>query len=274
MRTTAAEKRAAFRALHQSGCFVMPNPWDVGSAVLLEQLGFKALATTSAGMAWSMGRQDGEVSLDETLIHLAALAQASALPLNADFQNAYADAPEAVAANVRLAADTGIAGLSVEDYAGSAERGLYDQSLAVERIIAAREAIGVGGGAVMLTARAEGFVRGRPDLDETIGRLTAFAAAGADCLFAPGLQDEQQISAVVQAVAPTPVNVLTRGPSVASLAALGVRRISVGGALAGVAFGQFLRAAQELAEQGTFGGFAGGVTGRELNPMFAAAAEA
>lgn len=273
MSQSAAQKRARFAELHQSGCFVLPNPWDVGSAVMLEHLGFKALATTSAGMAWAMGRPDGGVSLDEVLIHLTTLAHAVNLPLNADFENGFADAPEAVAANVALAVDTGIAGLSIEDYAGSAETGLYDFNLAVERIAAAREAIDRSGSGVLLTARAEGFIRGHPDLDQVIARLTAFAAAGADCLYAPGLRQEDQIRAVAQAAAPKPVNVLTPGLPVATLAGLGVRRISVGGALAAAAWGEFLRAAREIAGEGTFGAFAKGASGRELNPIFAAAGE-
>lgn len=271
MRLSAAEKRARYRELHRSGCFVLPNPWDVGSAVLLEHLGFKALATTSAGMAWALGRPDGGVSLDEALVHLSTLAHATDLPLNADFENAFADTAEEVAANVALAVDTGIAGLSVEDYAGSAEAGLYDFDQAVARVAAARAAIDRSDSGVLLTARSEGFIRGRPDLPETIRRLTAFAEAGADCLYAPGLREEEQIRAVVAAAAPKPVNVLTPGLSVAVLAGLGVRRISVGGSLASAAWGEFLRAAREIAGAGTFGAFARGASGRELNPIFAAA---
>jgi 2-methylisocitrate lyase-like PEP mutase family enzyme len=264
-----SEKRAAFRRLHEAGCFVLPNPWDVGSAMALKHLGFKALATTSAGMAWSMGRADGAVSLDEVLLHLSSLAHATDLPLNADFENGFADAPADVAANVALAVDTGVSGLSIEDYAGSPEKGLYPFELAVERIAAARAAIDESETSVVLTARSEGFIRGAPDLDETIRRLKAFAAAGADCLYAPGLREEAQIRAVVDAVAPLPVNVLTPGLPVASLAALGVRRISLGGALAGAAWGEFLRAAEEIAQQGTFSALAKAAGGRVLNPIFA-----
>jgi 2-methylisocitrate lyase-like PEP mutase family enzyme len=266
MTTTAAEKRRAFRRLHEEGCFILPNPWDVGSAVLLQHLGFAALASTSAGMAWALGRPDGGAALDEVLIHLTTLAHATALPLNADFENGFADEPEGVAANVALAVDTGIAGLSIEDYAGP-EKGLYDFGLAVERIAAAREAIDKAGSGVMLTARSEGFIRGRPDLDETIRRLKAFADAGADCLYAPGLRQEDQIRAVVEAGG-KPVNVLSPGLPKATLAALGVRRISVGGALAGAAYGALLQAAREMASEGTFTALARGASGRELNPIF------
>jgi methylisocitrate lyase len=270
MSRTIAEKRARFRQLHESGCFVLPNPWDVGSARMLEHLGFAALASTSAGMAWTMGRADGQVSLDEALLHLSALAHATDLPLNADFENAFADAPADVAANVALAVDAGVSGLSVEDYAGDPARGLYDFDLAVARIAAARQAIDGRGGGVVLTARSEGFIRGAPDMDETLRRLTAFAAAGADCLYAPGLREEAQIRAVVQALAPRPVNILSPGLPVETLARLGVRRISLGGALAGAAWGEALRAAQEIVEKGTFMALARGIGGRVLNPMFAA----
>jgi 2-methylisocitrate lyase-like PEP mutase family enzyme len=271
MTLSAVEKRKAFRQLHESGCFVLPNPWDVGSAMLLQHLGFKALASTSAGMAWAMGRPDGGVALDEVLIHLSQLAHATDLPLNADFENAFAEAPEQVAAHVALAVDTGVAGLSVEDFTGRPEGGLYDFSLAVERIAAAREAIDRSHAGVVLTARSEGFIRGAPDLDETIRRLRAFAAAGADCLYAPGLREEAQIRAVVEAVAPKPVNLLSPGLPVETVAALGVRRISLGGALAGAAYGEFLKTAQEIAEKGTFTALAGAAGGRRLNPIFAEA---
>jgi 2-methylisocitrate lyase-like PEP mutase family enzyme len=269
MTKSAADKRARFRELHESGCFVIPNPWDAGSAILLEHLGFKALATTSAGMAWSLGRPDGAVGLDEVLIHLTTLAHATDLPLNADFENGFADTPDEVARNVALAVDTGIAGLSIEDYQGGDHAGLYEFDEAVKRVAAARAAIDRSGSGALLTARSEGFIRGRPDMAETIRRLTAFAEAGADCLYAPGLREEAQIRTVTQAVAPKPVNVLAPGLPVATLAALGARRISVGGALAGAAWGEFLRAAREIADEGTFTAFARGA-GRELNPIFAA----
>jgi methylisocitrate lyase len=269
MRPTTPEKRAAFRQLHAAGCFVLPNPWDVGSATMLWRLGFKALATTSAGMAWAMGRVDGAVSLDEVLLHLTSLAHATDLPLNADFENAFADAPADVAANVALAVDTGISGLSVEDYTGQADRGLYDFTLAVERVAAAREAIDRSGSGVVLTARSEGFIRGAPDMDATLRRLNAFAEAGADCLYAPGLRDAAQIRAVVEGVAPKPVNVLSPGLPVETLSGLGVRRISLGGALASAAWGAALRAAQEIAETGAFTALAAGGGGRALSALFA-----
>ncbi|HLY78769.1 MAG TPA: isocitrate lyase/phosphoenolpyruvate mutase family protein [Caulobacteraceae bacterium] len=252
MPASISDKRDAFRRLHQDGCFVLPNPWDVGSAKVLQHLGFKALATTSAGMAWAMGRADGAVSLDEVLLHLSSLAHATDLPLNADFENAFADAPEAVARNVALAVDTGVSGLSVEDYTGDSAQGLYEFDLAVARVAAARAAIDRTQSGVVLTARSEGFIRGAPDLEETIRRLKAFAAAGADCLYAPGIREEAQVRAVVQAAAPKPVNLLFAGLPVATAAEWGVRRISLGGALASVAYNHFLAAATEIAEQGTF----------------------
>ena len=266
--TTTQEKRARFRMLHEAGCFVLPNPWDVGSALALERLGFSALASTSAGMAWSMGKADNRVTLEEVLGHLTILAAGTTVPLNADFENAFAAEPEGVTRNVTLAVETGIAGLSVEDSTGDKADPLYPFELAVERIAAARAAIDRAGGDVILTARTEGFIAGRPDLDETIRRLTAFADAGADCLYAPGLCTEDQIAAVVAFVAPKPVNVLTPGLPVATLAGLGVRRISVGGALSRVAWGAFLGAAREIATDGTFTAFAAGAPGGELNAMF------
>jgi methylisocitrate lyase len=270
MSATTSEKRAAFRALHESGCFVIPNPWDVGSAIALQSLGFSAIASTSAGMAWSMGRADTKVGLEPVLAHLAALAAAVDIPLNADFENAFADGPGGVAANVARAMATGVAGLSVEDSTGDPAAPLYDFALAVERVAAARAAIDAAGGDVVLTARSEGFIAGRPDMDETLRRLTAYAAAGADCLYAPGLRGEDQIGQVVRALAPKPVNVLSPGLPVATLAALGVRRISVGGALARAAWGEFLRAAREIAEAGAFTALARGAPGGELNALFAA----
>jgi len=265
MATSVADKRAAFRRLHEAGCFVLPNPWDLGSAALLQHLGFKALATTSAGMAWSMGRADGDVALERALQHFSQLAAASDLPVNADFENAFGDAPDEVAKNVALAADTGVAGLSVEDYSGST---LYEFDLAVARVAAAREALDRTGSGALLTGRAEGFLHGAPHLDEVIRRLKAFSAAGADCLYAPGIREESQIRAVVQALAPKPVNLLSIGVPVATVASWGVRRISVGGALAGAAYGAFFDAAKEIAEKGTFGGLAGVSGGRIFNPIF------
>jgi 2-methylisocitrate lyase-like PEP mutase family enzyme len=265
MASSVADKRAAFRRLHESGCFVLPNPWDVGSAALLEHLGFKALATTSAGMAWSMGRADGDVSLEQALNHFSQLASATDLPVNADFENAFGDAPDEVAKNVALAANTGVAGLSVEDWSGSA---LYEFDVAVARVAAARAALDRTGSGVLLTGRAEGFIHGAPQLDELIRRLKAFSAAGADCLYAPGIRDESQVRAVVHAVAPKPVNLLSIGVPVATAASWGVRRVSIGGALAGVAYGAFFAAAKEIAEKGTFGGLAGVSGGRIFNPIF------
>ncbi|HEY3798574.1 MAG TPA: isocitrate lyase/phosphoenolpyruvate mutase family protein [Caulobacteraceae bacterium] len=267
MPKSSAEKRAAFRQLHEDGCFVLPNPWDVGSAVILQHAGYKALATTSAGMAWSLGLTDGAVSIDEVLIHLSRLAHATDLPLNADFENGFADAPREVEANVALAVDTGIAGISIEDWSG---RELYGFELAVERVAAARAAIDRVAPGVVLTGRAEGFLRGAPDLDEVIRRLKAYATAGADCLYAPGLREEAQVRAVVEAVAPLPVNFLSTGLPVATMAAWGVRRVSLGGALAAVAYGEMLRVAEEIASEGVFTTLVGGAKGRKpLNPIFA-----
>lgn len=257
--STQDERVAAFRQLHSAGCFVMPNPWDVGSARALEGLGFPALATTSAGLAWTLGRTDGRLTLEQTLAHLRAVSEAVAVPVNADFEGGYAVAPEEVHVNVLLAAATGIAGLSIEDSTSDASSPLYDIELAVERIRAARAAIDESGTGIVLTGRSEGFVVGRPDLDETIRRLRAYSQAGADCLYAPRLDTAEQVAAVVAAVAPKPVNLLINAPfiSVAEAAALGVRRISVGGTLARAAWGGFLLAVREVAETGTFSRFTG-----------------
>ena len=248
---------AEFHRLHSSGCFVMPNPWDMGSARALEQLGFKALATTSAGFAWTLGRPDGQLTRDEALDHLRQIAGAVAVPVNADFEGGYANEPEGVAANVTMAADTGIAGLSIEDASGDTADPLYEFDLAVERVAAARQAIDESGTGIVLTARSEGFVRGRPDIDETIRRLRAYAEAGADCLYAPRIDQLDHVSAIVAAVSPKPVNLLINSPftTVAEAADLGVRRISVGGTLARAAWGGFLAAAQEIADEGTFSRF-------------------
>jgi len=268
MSVTPEAKRAAFRELHQSGCFVMPNPWDVGSASALQSLGFKALASTSAGMAWAMGRPDNGVERDDVLAHLTALASRTDVPINADFENAFARAPDGVAANIALAVATGVAGLSVEDSTGDPAAPLYDFALSVERIAAARSAIDATGADVFLTARSEGFIAGRPDIAETLRRLTAYADAGADCVFAPGLREPDHIRALVQAVAPKPVNLISPGLPVADVAALGVRRISVGGSLARVAWGAFLESARDLAQNGVFDSFAAGAPGAELNRLF------
>lgn len=260
----------AFRTLHESGCFVIPNPWDRGSARLLAQLGFKALATTSSGFAWSLGRADTHVSLEQTLAHLRWIADGVEVPVNADFEGGYAVAPEAVGANVTAATRTGIAGLSIEDSTGDASNPLLDFALAVERIQAARRAIDASGTGVLLTARSEGFISGRPDLPETIRRLAAYAEAGADCLYAPGIRTPAEITAIVKAVAPKPVNVLVGSDftTVAALADLGVRRISVGGALARAAWAAFLQAATEIAEQGTFTHLAHAVPFDRINGSF------
>jgi methylisocitrate lyase len=255
--TRADERVQTFRSLHDAGCFVMPNPWDAGSARALEQMGFKALATTSAGFAWTLGRPDNHVTLDEVLEHLRVVAAAVRVPLNADFEGGFAVEPEAVAANVRLAASTGIAGLSIEDSTGDPLNPLYDVDLAVERVRAARRAIDESGTGIVLTGRSEGFVVGRPDIDETIRRLRAYADAGADCLFAPRIASAEHVAAVVAAVAPKPVNLLINAPfiTVAEAAALGVRRISVGGTLARTAWAGFLQTAHEIAASGTFSQF-------------------
>jgi 2-methylisocitrate lyase-like PEP mutase family enzyme len=248
----------------------MPNPWDAGSARVLAQLGFPALATTSAGMAWSMGQPDNQVALEPVLAHLQAIADAVEVPINADFEGGFAVEPGQVAANVTRAMATGVAGLSIEDSTGDAEEPLFPFALAVERIRAARQAIDASGAGVLLTGRSEGFIAGRPDLPETIRRLVAYAEAGAECLYAPGLREPGEIAAVVQAVAPRPVNVLahTDFATVGELAALGVRRISVGGSLARTAWGGFVAAAREIAEQGTFTRLAQGLPSAELNSRF------
>lgn len=255
--STQDDRVAAFHRLHESGCFVMPNPWDVGSARALEHLGFPALATTSAGFAWTVGRPDAHVELESVLEHLRSVAAAVSVPVNADFEGGYAVEPEQVGRHVRLAAATGIAGLSIEDSTGDPTDPLHDLDLAVERIRAAREAIDASGTGIVLTGRSEGFVVGRPDLEETVRRLRAYAAAGADCLYAPRLDSVEQIETIVAAVAPKPVNLLVNAPfiTVAEAAALGVRRISVGGTLARTAWQGFLGAAQEIAEKGTFSRF-------------------
>jgi 2-methylisocitrate lyase-like PEP mutase family enzyme len=270
-RPYTAEKRKTFRKLHESGCFVIPNPWNVGSARYLQGLGFKALATTSSGHAHSEGYPDGGQSLEEVLAHYRELAEAIDIPLNADFENGFADDPEGVAANVTRCIATGVAGLSVEDSPQSGSTPLYDLDKAVARMKAARAAIDRAGGEVVLTGRAENFIRGVPDLDDAIRRLRAYAAAGADCLYAPGIRTREQIEAVVKAVAPKPVNFLNSGAlgfTVADIAAMGVRRISVGGSLARVAMHAFIRTATEIAKDGKFDGFAGLITNADLNKFF------
>lgn len=257
--SSTADKRRRFHELHRSGCFVIPNPWDVGSARYLQSLGFEALATTSSGFAWSQGCPDGGMSRDAVLGHLRTMVEATDLPINADFESGYARDPDGVAQSVRLAVETGVAGLSIEDSTGDAAKPLYDIDDAVARMRAARKAIDQTGGDTLLVGRAECFLVGRPDVEETISRLRAYASAGADCLYAPGIRSREHIRRVVESVAPKPVNLLVGvagGASVAEIAALGVRRISVGGALARAAWGGFMRAAKVLAEQGRFDGFA------------------
>jgi 2-methylisocitrate lyase-like PEP mutase family enzyme len=264
-------RRRAFRQLHESGCFVIPNPWDTGSARYLQRLGFKALATTSSGAAWRHAKADGQMSVDETLVHLREMVAATELPVNADFENGFAADAAGVARNVRLAVETGVAGLSIEDSTGDPSEPLRDIASAVERMRAARAAIDETGGETLLVGRAENFIVDRPDLHDAIRRLQAYAEAGADCLYAPGIKTREQIAAVVAAVAPKPVNLLIGVPTERTLRdieALGVRRVSVGGALARTAWGGFMRAAQTIAAEGKFDGFAGAAAGAELNALF------
>ena len=270
-----ADKRAAFRRLHETGCFVIPNPWNAGSARYLQGLGFKALATTSSGFAHSLGFADGEQSCDEVLAHFREIAAVTDIPVNADFEGGFADDPDRMAANVTRCIATGVAGLSIEDSTGDPDQPLYDFDLALARVKAARAAIDKAGGPenskVVFTARTEGFIRGRPDLDETIKRLKAFADAGADCLYSPGIKTREQIEATVKAVGPKPINFLNSGAfgfTVKDLAAMGVRRISVGGTMARVAMDAFIKSARAIATDGTFDSFAGIVSNAELNTFF------
>lgn len=269
--STIQERRTALRALHEKGCFVIPNPWDAGSAKMLESLGFKALATTSSGFAWSQGKSDGSVARDGVLAHLRTIVAATDLPVNADFESGYATSAEGVAESVRRAIDTGVAGLSIEDSTGDADDPLRPIDVSVARLRAARVAIDESRSGVMLVGRAENFIVGRPDLLDTIARLKAYSAAGADCLYAPGIRTREEICAVVAAVAPKPVNLLIGAVSewtVKDVAALGVRRISVGGALARAAWGGFMAAARLLADEGRFDGLASAMPGKELNALF------
>ena len=271
-RPSIADKRRTFRKLHESGCFVIPNPWNIGSARYLQGLGFKALATTSSGHAHAQGYADGAQSLDQVLAHYREIAQAADVPLNADFEDGLADSLDGVAENVTSCIATGVAGLSIEDSPNDGKRPLYDLDTAVARVKAARTAIDRAGGEVVLTARAENFVRGVNDLDDAIRRLKGYAAVGADCLYAPGIKTREQIEAVVKAVAPKPVNFLNGGAfgfTVDDIAAMGVRRISVGGSLARVAMHAFIRVATDIAKQGKFDGFDGLITNPELNKFFA-----
>ncbi len=265
------DKRRAFRRLHEQGCFVIPNPWDIGSALALQSLGFPALATTSFGFAWSRGHADGTMPLDAVLAHLRSLATATQVPLNADFESGYATSAAGIAENVRLAVDAGVAGLSIEDASGEEAEPLYPLDAALARLRAARQAIDRTGADVILVGRSEGFIRGRPDLEETLRRLRAYANAGADCLYAPGIRTREQIAAVVEAVAPKPVNVLIGGASefsVADLAALGVRRIRVGGARARAAWSGFLTAARRIAAEGRFDALGAAMPHDALDTLF------
>ncbi|HJQ97298.1 MAG TPA: isocitrate lyase/phosphoenolpyruvate mutase family protein [Candidatus Polarisedimenticolaceae bacterium] len=266
---------ARFRELHASGCFVLPNPWDIGSAVFLERLGFKALATTSAGFAFSRGLPDTvrAIPRDLMLAHVRDIAEATPLPVNADFQSGYADGPESLAENVKLCVATGVSGLSIEDASGDDASPLYPRAQAIERVRAARIAIDATGSGVLLTARCEAYLVDHPEPFRTaVDRLAAFAAAGADCLFAPGVRDPKEIRAMVEAVAPKPVNVLVSAPSaslnLASLTALGVRRVSVGAALARVAWGAFMKASQSIAATGTFDALESAARFDDLNAIF------
>jgi 2-methylisocitrate lyase-like PEP mutase family enzyme len=270
-RPSIADKRRTFHRLHQDGCFVLPNPWDVGSARYLQSVGFKALATTSSGFAWSHGHRDGGMSRDRVLDHLTEMVEATDLPINADFEHGFAPDAAGVAESVRLAVETGVAGLSIEDSTGEAAKPLFDIDTAIERIRAARRAIDKAGADTMLIGRAEGFLVGQPDIDQVIARLEAYANAGADCLYAPGIASSEHILAVVAAVAPKPVNLLVGfNPdlNMTNIAALGVRRVSVGGALARAAWGGFMRAATLIMEQGRFDGFADAASGGALNKIF------
>lgn len=271
MTASVAEKRSVFRKLHDSGCFVIPNPWDVGSAKLLQHLGFKALASTSAGFAWTIGKPDNGVTVDDVVAHLSELCCATDLPVNADFEAGFSATPDGVATNAARAVKAGVAGLSIEDSTGDKDQPLFSREVAIERMRAARKGIDSEDKSAMLVGRSEGFLVGQRDLKETIERLVAYAEAGADCLYAPGLRKAEDIAAVVRAVAPKPFNLLLAlpGMSVTEAADLGVRRISIGGSLARTAYAAAFAAAKELADEGTFGGFGKpGVSGPELNKIF------
>ena len=264
---------ATFRAMHESGCFVLPNPWDIGTAIYLERVGFKALATTSAGFAFSRGKPDGGVPRDEMLAYMREIVKATALPVNADFQAGYADEPEDVAANVRLCVETGIAGLSIEDSTGRSDCPLYEKKLAIERIRAARLAIDASKTGVVLTGRCEAWLVGDPDpLHTALDRLMAYAEAGADCLYAPGVSEPKEVTQIVKSVAPKPINVLVSGfnhqRTLSELADLGARRISVGSGLALAAWGAFLRAAQDIKTNGTFKLLADNASSVDINQAF------
>jgi methylisocitrate lyase len=270
MPVTTADKRAHFHRLHQSGCFILPNPFDVGTAKGLQNLGFKALASTSAGLAWTLGKADNRITVEDVLEHLTAISAAVDIPVNADFEDGFAHEADKVAINVARAVKTGVAGLSIEDYTGDKTKPLFERDLAIARIKAARAAIDADKSNVLLTGRCEAFLRGVTDRALVIDRLTAYAEAGADCLYAPGLKSKEDIAAIVKAVHPKPVNLLigASGLSLQEAEAIGVRRISVGGSLATAAWGGFMRAAKEMAEKGTFTELAHGYPGGELNKMF------
>ncbi|AOG03795.1 isocitrate lyase/PEP mutase family protein [Bosea sp. RAC05] len=263
----------AFRALHESGCFVMPNPWDLGSARWLRGQGFKALATTSAGFAFTQGRADQDVPRDMMLAHIAEMVKAVPdVPVNADFENGYADTPDGVAANVKLCVATGVAGLSIEDATGREGDPLYPFELAVDRVRAARKAIDETGSGVVLTARAECFLTGHPEAQaESVRRLEAYREAGADVLYAPGARSAEQIAAIVAAAGGKPVNVVVFadfGLTVADFEALGVRRLSTGAASARSAWAGFVESTRLIVEGGSFAGFAGNAPSRRLDPFF------
>jgi 2-methylisocitrate lyase-like PEP mutase family enzyme len=271
MAPSPADKRQTFRKLHERGCFVIPNPWNPGTACYLQALGFPALATTSSGYAHSQGVSDGEITCEMALAHARELSAAADVPVNCDFENGFAHEPDGVAANVRACIDTGVAGLSIEDFTGDKDDPIYDFDLAVRRVRAAREAIDRSGTGVVLTGRAEGILHGRPDLTEIVRRLQAYADAGADCLYAPGIRTREQIDTVVKAVAPKPVNLLmssATGLTVKDVTELGVRRISVGGTLARIAMHAFITSATEIAKEGKFDSFAGVISNAELNQFF------
>ncbi len=273
MESTQKPAAITFRALHESDCFVLPNPWDIGTAIYLERLGFTALATTSAGFAFSRSKPDGGVPRDEMLAHIGEIVKATALPVNADFHAGYADEPEDVAANVRLCVETGVAGLSIEDNTGRSDCPLHEKKLAIDRIRAARSAIDASKTGVVLTGRCEAWLVGDPDpLDTALDRLAAYAEAGADCLYAPGVSDPNEIARIAKTLAPKAVNVLVSGfnhqLTLSGLADVGVRRISVGSGLALAAWGAFLRAAQDIQINGTFDLLAGNAASADLNELF------
>src|SRR4029079_26667 len=270
-RPSTADKCKTFRELHKSGCFVIPNPWNVGSARYLQGLGFKAIASTSSGHAHSEGYPDGAQTMDDVLAHYRELAAAADIPLNADFENGFADDPDKVAENVTRCIATGVAGLSIEDSPKQSAQPLYDFDAALARVKAARAAIDKAGGDVTFTARTEGFIRGGRDIDETIRRLKAFADAGADCLYSPGIKTREHIEATVKAMGGKSINFLNFGAlgfTVSDLAGMGVRRISVGGSLPRVAMHAFIKTATEIAKDGKFDGFSGLISNADLNKFF------